>query len=173
MSSDEDDGMEMQSMVAAAAARAAVAGLATETYAFDKTAYPELYKPAEQHMKEHNRDMCDSEVSKQLRKVFDATCGGTRSGQGNHFWFMGAIEKKLATDLYLSANSFYDHKSGTMVVEHTEGKSKGSTTIPGFSTYEHHLGKHDPAEQSAASVFFPGTFFKRVGSARKIWPATL
>ena len=60
-------------MVAAAAARAALAGLKTETYAFDKTAYPELYAPETQDMKEHNRAMCESEGSKQLRKVFDAT----------------------------------------------------------------------------------------------------
>ena len=95
--------------------------------------YPELYHAATPVMAEHNALMCDSQVTAQLRKAFPPR-------EGRHFWFKGAIEPKLATDLYVSANSFYDFKSGTMKVEHTGGKMKGTTTLPGFSTYEHHLG---------------------------------
>ena len=61
MSSDEDDfGGEMQSMVAQAAAKAALSDLTTEVYAFEKTSWPELYFAATPEMVTHNHARCDS-----------------------------------------------------------------------------------------------------------------
>ena len=54
MSSDEDDGYLMQSITAATAAKAEMAGLTTEKLTFERTAYPELYYAATPEMVEHN-----------------------------------------------------------------------------------------------------------------------
>ena len=50
-------------MVGAAAAKAALAGLKTEKYVFERTAYPELYHMATPEMAAHNAERCDSQVS--------------------------------------------------------------------------------------------------------------
>lgn len=164
MSSDEDDdGFELQSITAATAAKAVVAGLTTEKVAFDKVAYSELYKEATSEMKEENAKIFAGQVTSELCKAFPHR-------EGQCFFFTGHIEEKLATDLYVSATDFYDHKSGALVIKHMEGKSKATTTMPGFSTYEHHLGAHNPTEQQAASVFFTDTFLKKANWAKKMWP---
>ena len=76
-------------MVGAAAAKAALAGLKTEKYVFERTAYPELYHMATPEMAAHNAKRCDSQVSAQLRKAFP-------SREGRHFWFMGAMHRPEA-----------------------------------------------------------------------------
>jgi hypothetical protein len=150
-------------MVGAAAAKAALAGLKTESYAFEKTAWPELYYAATPEMKEHNATRCDSQVTTQLRKAFPPI-------EGRHFWFKGAIDQKLATELYLSAQGFYNHKEGKLIIEYTEGKLRGTTSVPGFHDYVHHPGKHDPAAQLAATAFFSATMLTRATWSKKMWP---
>ena len=164
MSSDEDDdGFALQSITAATAAKAVVAGLTTEKVAFDKVAYSELYKEATSEMKEDNAKIFAGQVTSELCKAFPHR-------EGQCFFFTGHIDERLATDLYVSATDFYDHKSGALVIKHMEGKSTATTTMPGFSTYVHHLGEHNPIEQQAASVFFTDTFLKKANWAKKMWP---
>ena len=88
----------------------------------------------------HNAKICESEVTQELRKAFPHR-------EGRCFFFTGEIDPKVATELYVSAVDYYDHKKSVLIIVGKEGKKRVETTMHGFSTYEKHLGSRETRAQ--------------------------